>query len=96
MKKVVFDSPAATAGLRVGDVLSTINGRQVTSAKMAAAALRDAPIGMISIVLKRERPGFSRSASVDSGGGSEFERALPACAPSYPNAQFQARVPVAA
>jgi S1-C subfamily serine protease len=53
---VADDSPAAAAGLKAGDVITSVNGRRVSSAADVVEAVRDAqPGSSVEIRVMRER-----------------------------------------
>jgi serine protease Do len=56
VSSVAMDSPAARAGLRAGDVITMVAGRQVTSAADVANAVRTAPGGAaLDVRVMREK-----------------------------------------
>jgi M6 family metalloprotease-like protein len=64
------DSPAATAGLKVGDVLLTIDGKNVPPADRFREALADHKPGeFVRLILKRDGSELEVRATLASGGG---------------------------
>jgi S1-C subfamily serine protease len=66
---VVADGPAAQAGLAAGDVITSVAGRQITSAADVAAALADHSPGDRVPVTWTDATGSSSSATVVLGSG---------------------------
>jgi serine protease Do len=60
------DSPAATAGLRSGDVIVEFNGKKVTSPKQLTEMVADTPVGTTAR-LKYVRDGRTEIASIKLG-----------------------------
>lgn len=65
VSSVEADSPAARAGLRAGDVITSVNGRAVDRPSDVTRELRDAePGGEIEIDILRDRKPLSLKASI--------------------------------
>jgi len=61
---VTTSSPAASAGLRAGDVITAINGEQVSSAAEITRALRDNRNETVDITITRDRKSQTLKATV--------------------------------
>jgi len=61
---VTTSSPAASAGLRAGDVITAINGEQVSSAAEITRALRDNRNETVDISITRDRKSQTLKATV--------------------------------
>ena len=61
---VTSNSPAASAGLRAGDVITGINGQEVSSAAEITRALRDNRNETVDITITRDRKSQTLKASV--------------------------------
>jgi serine protease Do len=62
---VAADSPAAKAGIRAGDVITTVDGKPVTSAGEIAVLLA-AKTGQVPIGLTRDRKPLTLTATIES------------------------------
>ena len=62
--EVTSNSPAAAAGVRAGDVITAVNGQEVTSAAEITRALRDNRGEMVEIAVTRDRKSLSLKAAV--------------------------------
>ena len=61
---VTSNSPASAAGLRAGDVITAINGEQVSSAAEITRALRDNRNETVDITITRDRKSQTLKATV--------------------------------
>ena len=59
---ITAGSPAATAGLQVGDVITAVNGQAVATSAEAADAVSSNPAGS-KVTIKFQRGGASRTAT---------------------------------
>ena len=64
VSSVTSGSPAATAGVRAGDVVTAINGQAVTSAAEITRALRDSRSETVEISIMRDRKSQTLKATV--------------------------------
>jgi serine protease Do len=69
VKEVVPDSPAAKAGLEVGDVILKFQGEPVWSAAQLSRFIRETPAGRtVSLEVSREGSPHALQATLDKGG----------------------------
>jgi membrane-associated protease RseP (regulator of RpoE activity) len=80
-------SPAAAAGIEVGDVLTAVDGKPIAGPHVLAAEVREKKAGeSVSVDWLRDEAGFSASVSVEERDRpvvdlAGFEAAIPAIAP---------------
>ena len=64
VSSVASDSPAASAGIRAGDVITAVNGQNVSSSADITRALRDTSGDAVEIAVTRDRKGLSLKATL--------------------------------
>jgi hypothetical protein len=90
--KVEEGSPAATAGIQVGDVLTAIDGEPIEGPRSLAAAIRGKKAGdSVNVDFLRDKGTLSASVTLEEGGRmvidlAEFEMALPDLVAPFPGA----------
>jgi serine protease Do len=67
VSSVTADSPAAKAGIKAGDVITTINGSRVRDADDLVRELSDAKASEVSIGLLRDKKETTVKATIESG-----------------------------
>jgi membrane-associated protease RseP (regulator of RpoE activity) len=74
VSKVEADSPAAKAGVKVGDVLTRVDGEPVTDSSDVANALSDKKKGeAATVVVVRNKRTLTLSAKLDSDADDAFD-----------------------
>lgn len=76
ISKVVADSGAAKAGLKSGDIITSLNGKDVTNSKDLVGYLQDYQVGE-TVTLGYFRDGAENQAKVVLGEKSMFKMKLP-------------------
>lgn len=74
VSKVEVDSPASKAGVKVGDVITRVDGEPVTDSSDIANALSDKKKGdAVTIVVVRNKRTLNLSAKLDSDADDAFD-----------------------
>jgi len=66
VSSVTADSPAAKAGIKAGDVITTVNGNRVRDAADVSRELSDAKSDAVSIGLLRDKKETTVTATIES------------------------------
>ena len=72
INKIEPESPAERAGLKVGDVVTHVNGHSVTDPKDLAKAIGNLPAGA-EAKIELMRRGKAQTLAVELGGRNSFE-----------------------
>jgi serine protease Do len=79
---VVAGSPAAKAGIRQGDIISTIDGREVSDVRQLQRLVADLPIGKkVEVLLVREGKTLKLPLVLGNADSAEARKARPETAP---------------
>ncbi|WP_058743775.1 trypsin-like peptidase domain-containing protein, partial [Rothia kristinae] len=70
IKRLSSDGPAQQAGLSTGDVITELDGRQITDAESLTASVREAAAGQ-KVTVKYQRNGSEKTAEVTLGSASD-------------------------
>jgi hypothetical protein len=74
VSKVVEDSPASKAGIRVGDILTAVDGEEVSSAREVAQTVRRKSAGdEVAIELRRDGTITKLNATIEARERSEID-----------------------